>query len=346
MKEPTLFDKFYKEFGRNMVLGCYEDEDNRSKVAKLLRFSSSKLQQQQQQQQQLPHQQQISLEEYVARMQPGQQAIYYAAGEDPQQLLKLPQMQHFLKKDVEVLFLLEAMDEPCIQRLMEFDGKKFESVQKGEVHLEETAAERARLSAQEKFFKPLKVFFKRVLGSRVSQVRVSGRLLGAPCAVAASQWGYSAQMEKVMKTQTFADPLHLKMMKGQKVFEINPNHRIMQQLLARQQQQQQQQEGEQQQQLQQQQREDEQLAEKLFEAALLASGFDVDKPDELADLLYKSFAAELGVDPNDPINENFEIPEDPEPDSSSSSSSSSEEGGAADDLLSSFDFGENVKDEL
>ena len=112
MQQPSLYDQFYKEFGRNLMLGCYEDDENRLKIAKVLKFYSN-----------TSPTEPISLEAYVSRMKEGQPAIYYAAGETAQQLLSQPQMQFFTKKGYEVLFLLEAMDEPCIQRLGDFDGQ-------------------------------------------------------------------------------------------------------------------------------------------------------------------------------------------------------------------------------
>lgn len=113
LKEPTLFSNFYKEFSRNLLLGCYEDETNRNKLARILLFKTSK-----------NTEEPITLEQYINRMKEGQSVIYYAAGETKEQLLSQPQMQIFKKKDIEVLLLLEAMDEPCIQRLDAFDGKK------------------------------------------------------------------------------------------------------------------------------------------------------------------------------------------------------------------------------
>lgn len=110
--EPSDFDKFYKEFSRNLMLGCYEDDVNRSRIAKVLQFYSSS-------NPTTP----ISLETYVQNMPEGQTAIYYAAGDSIEQLTSQPQMQFFKKKGFDVLFLLESMDEPCIQRLGDFDGQ-------------------------------------------------------------------------------------------------------------------------------------------------------------------------------------------------------------------------------
>ncbi|OEH79781.1 hsp90-like related protein [Cyclospora cayetanensis] len=326
LKEPTQFDQFYKEFSRNLMLGCYEDDSNRSKIAKVLQFFSTK-----------SPTEPISLELYIQRMKEGQSAIYYAAGETVEQLLAQPQMQIFRKKDIEVLLLIEAMDEPCVQRLGDFDGKKFESVQKGNLTLVETADEKKRYKRLSTFFAPLLKWLKSLLGPKVTKVELSKRLVEAPCAVVASQWGYSAQMEKVMKTQTFADPMHIRMMQGQKIFEVNPSHKVMQHLLSRV-------------------KEvgesgmadaDKALAEQLFGAAMLASGFDVEKPADLAAVLYQGLAKQAGVDTENPLNEDLELPEEEEAEDANQAEKDAEESGLPDDILNGLNFGgESMKDEL
>lgn len=324
ISEPSDFVKFYKEFSRNLMLGCYEDDANRSRIAKVLQFYTSK-----------STKEPVSLETYIQNMKEGQTSIYYAAGDSMDQLMSQPQMQIFKKKDYEVLFLLESMDEPCVQRLADFDGKKFESIQKGNITFEETADEKKRFKRVSKVYEPLLKWFKSRLGPKVTKVEVSRRLVDAPCAVVASQWGYSAQMEKVMKTQTFADPMHMKMMQGQKVFEINPHHKVVQYLLEKVKQGEDKM-GE----------EETAIAEQLFDAAMLASGFDVEKPADLASLLYRGLARQVGVDPESPIEENIELPEE---DEEEEKKEEEKEGAApsADDIFSSLNFGEDaVKDEL
>ncbi|KAL8427960.1 hypothetical protein ACSSS7_007450 [Eimeria intestinalis] len=325
IEEPSEYDNFYKEFSRNLMLGCYEDDINRSRIAKVLQFFTSK------------HQEKpISLETYVQHMPSDQNAIYYAAGESMQQLLSQPQMQYFQKKGYDVLMLLESMDEPCIQRLTEFEGKKFESTQKASMSVDETPDEKRRFKRVEKLYDPLLKWLKSRLGGKVTKVEVSRRLVTAPCAVVASQWGYSAQMEKVMKTQTFADPMHMKMMQGQKVFEINPHHKVMQYLLEKvkggvdkmg---------------------EDEiSIAEQLFDAAMLASGFDVEKPADLAELLYKGLAKEVGVDPSNTLQEELDLPEEEE-EQQTEEKDDDQSPPSADDIFSSLNLDDvtSIKDEL
>ncbi|KAL8446500.1 hypothetical protein Emed_004954 [Eimeria media] len=326
LDQPSEFDNFYKEFSRNLMLGCYEDDNNRSRIAKVLQFFSSK------------HQTKpISLETYVQEMPEDQNAIYYAAGESMQQLLSQPQMQYFQKKGYDVLMLLESMDEPCVQRLTEFEGKKFESTQKASMSVDETPEEKRRFKRVEKLYDPLLKWLKSRLGGRVTKVEVSRRLVDAPCAVVASQWGYSAQMEKVMKTQTFADPMHMKMMQGQKVFEINPHHKVMQHLLEKAK------EG-----VDKMGEQEIAVAEQLFDAAMLASGFDVEKPADLAELLYKGLAKEVGVDPLNPLQEELDLPEEEEPQAEQKEDDQTPP--TAEDIFSSLnlddDAAASIKDEL
>lgn len=323
MDEPSDFTKFYREFSRNLMLGCYEDDANRTRIAKVLQFYSSH-----------NTREPVSLEKYIQNMPEGQTSIYYAAGDNLDHLMTQPQMQIFAKKGYEVLFLLESMDEPCVQRLGDFEGKKFESIQKGNVTIDETADEKKRFKRVSKLYEPLLKWLKNSLGPRVTKVEVSRRLVDAPCAVVASQWGYSAQMEKVMKTQTFADPMHMKMMQGQKVFEINPHHKVMQYLLTKVK------EGEDKMG-----EEETAIAQQLFDAAMLASGFDVEKPTDLAALLYKGLANQVGIDAENPIEEELELPEEEE--TETKDDDKEKEFPNADDIFSGLNLGEeNVKDEL
>ncbi|EPR56593.1 putative heat shock protein 90 [Toxoplasma gondii GAB2-2007-GAL-DOM2] len=291
LKEKSVYERFYDEFSRNLKLGCYEDDTNRNKLLKLLRFHTSKS----------GPERSVTLESFVAKLPENQPNIYYAAGESAEQLMKAPEMQIFLKKDIEVLFLLEAMDEPCIQRVMDFEGKKFVSIQKGDVQLDQTEEEKKTEKRLKKAFEPLLSWWKKLLGEKVTKVEVSKRLVEAPCAVVASEWGYSAQMEKIMKTQTFADPRHVRMMAGQKVFEINPHHRMIQYLLA------------------QVQKEGDNVGSKeiemarlLFEVAKLASGFEVEDPKDVAASLYKAVAADLTLPTDEPMIAEYELPREEE----------------------------------
>merc|ERR1711998_321000 len=125
--EESTWAKFYKEFNKNLKMGCYEDDSNRSKISKLLRFKSTK-----------SEDKDISLDKYLDRMAESQESIYYMSGESMETMAKAPSLQIFKKKDLEVLMLSDHLDEPCIQKLADYEGKKFVSIQKADVKLDES----------------------------------------------------------------------------------------------------------------------------------------------------------------------------------------------------------------
>merc|ERR1719473_1141879 len=133
--EESTWAKFYKEFNKNLKMGCYEDDSNRSKLSKLLRFKSTK-----------SEDKDISLDKYLDRMAESQESIYYMSGESMETMLKAPSLQIFKKKDLEVLMLSDPLDEPCIQKLADYEGKKFVSIQKADVKLDETEEEKKRFT--------------------------------------------------------------------------------------------------------------------------------------------------------------------------------------------------------
>merc|ERR1719377_323125 len=147
--EESTWMKFYKEFNKNLKMGCYEDDSNRSKISKLLRFISTK-----------SEDKDISLDKYLDRMQESQESIYYMSGESLDTMKKAPSLQVFLKKDLEVLMLADHLDEPCIQKLADYEGKKFVSIQKADVKLDETEEEIKRFNKMKDLYKPLTDWWK------------------------------------------------------------------------------------------------------------------------------------------------------------------------------------------
>lgn len=277
LAESTKFDKFWKEYSRNMKLGCYDDSVNKSKIAKVLKFYSSK-----------SGDEQITLDHYVENVKKSsrsQNAIYYASGDSLAKLKAAPSYQIFEKKGIEVLFLLEAMDEPCIQKLTDYDSMKFVAIMKGDVDLDLTEEEKIRLKKLKKLYDPLLKWMHGVLASKVQKVEISTRLTSDPCVVVASQWGYSAQMEKVMKAQTFADPTQVQIMANQKIFEINPNHPVMLNLLEKVK-------------ANKNDKTAKAITATLFQAAMLASGFDIENPADLSNTIYEYTSRSVGIDPN------------------------------------------------
>merc|ERR1711975_34620 len=202
--EESTWAKFYKEFNKNLKMGCYEDDSNRSKISKLLRFITTK-----------SDGKDISLDKYLDRMQESQESIYYMSGDSLEVMKKAPSLQVFKKKDVEVLMLSDHLDEPCIQKLADYEGKKFVSIQKADVKLDETEEEKKRFSKLKDMYKPLTDWWKDKLsdftekgdlkdaGVKIEAVSISKRLTDSPVVVVTSQFGYSAQQEKIMKAQAF-----------------------------------------------------------------------------------------------------------------------------------------------
>merc|ERR1712178_129924 len=223
--EESTWEKFWKEFNKNLKMGCYEDDSNRSKISKLLRFHSTK-----------SEDKMINLDKYLDRMQESQESIYYMSGESLDTMKKAPALQMFLKKDLEVLMLADHLDEPCIQKLADYEGKKFVSIQKADVKLDETEEEKKRFSKVKDMYKPLTDWWKDSLteftekgamkdaGVKIEKVEISKRLTESPVVVVSSQFGYSAQQERVMKAQAFQNKDQLSMMSGRKTLEVNPNH--------------------------------------------------------------------------------------------------------------------------
>merc|ERR1712162_8446 len=196
--EESTWAKFYKEFNKNLKMGCYEDDSNRSKISKLLRFISTK-----------SEDKDISLDKYLDRMQESQESIYYMSGDNMEVMKKAPALQVFKKKDIEVLMLSDHLDEPCIQKLADYEGKKFVSIQKADVKLDETEEEKKKFSKLKD------------AGVKIEKVELSKRLTDSPVVVVTSQFGYSAQQEKQMKAQAFQNKDQIGMMSGRKTLEIN-----------------------------------------------------------------------------------------------------------------------------
>merc|ERR1719486_648001 len=146
--EESTWSKFYKEFAKNLKMGCYEDDSNRSKISKLLRFTTNK------------SDKDISLDKYLDRMSETQESIYYMAGESMDVMMKSPNLQVFKKKDLEVLMLTDHLDESCIQKLADYEGKKFVSIQKADVKIDETDEEKKRFSKLKDMYKPLTDWWK------------------------------------------------------------------------------------------------------------------------------------------------------------------------------------------
>merc|ERR1719190_155644 len=297
--EESTWAKFYKEFNKNLKMGCYEDDSNRSKISKLLRFISTK-----------SEDKEISLDKYLDRMQESQESIYYMSGDNLEVMKKAPSLQVFKKKDIEVLMLADHLDEPCIQKLADYEGKKFVSIQKADVKLDETEEEKKKFSKLKDMYKPLTDWWKDKLtdftekgamkdaGVKIEKVELSKRLTDSPVVVVTSQFGYSAQQEKIMKAQAFQNKDQIGMMSGRKTLEVNPNHPVIVDLLSK---------------VKASKDDDaaKDTAQVLFQTALIESGYELTDASALVNRVYRLMSKELGVDPDAPLKE-VEVPEEEE----------------------------------
>merc|ERR1712170_100482 len=231
-------------------------------------------------------------------------------GDSMEVMKKAPAMQIFKKKDLEVLMLSDHLDEPCLQKLADYEGKKFVSIQKADVKLDETEEEKKRFTKVKDMYKPLTDWWKEKLteltekgamkdsGVKIEKVEISKRLTESPVVVVTSQFGYSAQQEKVMKAQAFQNKDQLSMMSGRKTLEVNPNHPVIADLLAKV-------------------KADKEdaaamdTAQVLFQTAIIESGYEIADPSALVNRVYRLMSKELGVDPDAPLKE-VEVPEEEE----------------------------------
>ncbi|XP_054883204.1 endoplasmin [Poeciliopsis prolifica] len=219
-------EKFWKEFGTNVKLGVIEDHSNRTRLAKLLRFQTSN-----------SDTVLSSLEQYVERMKEKQDKIYFMAGTSRKEAESSPFVERLLKKGYEVIYLTEPVDEYCIQALPEFDGKRFQNVAKEGVKFEESDKAKEKREALEKEFEPLTTWLKdKALKDKIEKAVLSQRLTNSPCALVASQYGWSGNMERIMKAQAYQTGKDISTnyyASQKKTLEINPKHPLVKQMLNR-----------------------------------------------------------------------------------------------------------------
>merc|ERR1711935_404344 len=220
--EATKYDQFWKAFGKYIKMGLIEDAANRTRLAKLLRYATSK-----------SGDKEISLEDYVSNMKEDQKNIYYISGEDKESLLKSPSVEKLLAMDIEIIFMTDSVDEYTVQHLTEYEGKRLINASREGLKLEEGDVEKKRDEQYKELFKPLLDYTKELLGKKVEKVQISKHLVNSPVVVLSADYGWTAQMEKVMKSQAFADQSKFEFMKSNLLWEINPRHPMIIELNSR-----------------------------------------------------------------------------------------------------------------
>jgi len=272
MADKDMGKKFYEQFSKNMKLGIHEDSTNRKKISELLRYHTSS-----------SGDEMTSLKDYVGRMKENQKQIYYITGESKDTVANSAFVERVKKRGFEVIYMTEPIDEYVVQQLKEYDGKTLVSVTKEGLELPEDEDEKKRREELKAQFEGLCKVIKDILDKKVEKVIVSSRLVSSPCCIVTSQYGWTANMERIMKAQALRDSSTLGYMAAKKQLEINPEHSIMETLRKK---------------------ADADKNDKsvkdlvmlLYETALLASGFGLEDPQIHAGRIYRMVKLGLGLD--------------------------------------------------
>jgi molecular chaperone HtpG len=219
MENAEDYKKFYEQFGKNLKLGIHEDSDNRNKLASFLRFYSSK-----------SGEDLISLKDYVGRMKEGQTVIYYITGESKTHVASSPFIEKLRNKGYEVLYLIDPIDEYAIQQLKDYEGKTLKCCTKEGLDLGETEEEKKSYEELKQSYEPLCKKIKETLDAKVEKVQVGTRMEDSPCVLVTSEFGWTANMERIMKAQALRDNSMTGHMVSKKTMEINPKHGIIREL--------------------------------------------------------------------------------------------------------------------
>ena len=265
------YKKFYEQFSKNLKLGIHEDTTNRKKIADLLRFHTSK-----------SGEDQISLKDYIQRMKEGQKDIYYITGESRAAVAQSPFIETLKKKGLEVLYLVDPIDEYMVQQMKDYDDKKLKSVTKEGLDLDETEDEKKKQEEEKAKFEPLCKLMKDILGDKVEKVVVSYRIDESPCVLVTSEYGWSANMERIMKAQALRDSSSSSYMVSKKTLELNPRHQIVDELRKKAD-------------VDQSDKTVKDLVWLMYETSILTSGFSLDEPQNFASRIHRMIKLGLSI---------------------------------------------------
>jgi len=273
------YKKFYEQFSKNLKLGIHEDTTNRKKLADLLRFHTSK-----------SGEDLISFKDYIQRMKEGQKDIYYITGESRASVAASPFIETLKKKGYEVLYLVDPIDEYMVQQMKDYDDVKLKSVTKEGLDIEDTEDEKKKQEEEKAKFEPLCKLMKDILGDKVEKVVLGNRIENSPCVLVTSEYGWSANMERIMKAQALRDSSTSSYMVSKKTLELNCRHQIVEELRKKAE-------------VDQSDKTVKDLVWLMYETSILTSGFSLDEPQNFASRIHRMIKLGLSIFEDDKAEE-------------------------------------------